>query len=86
MLYLTDPCAAFPFWLLFPTGRTKEDLASIVTFCPEFGEINKSEVSVEILFPDKRSSSLITKSVNPNGSILNSAISSNVRFATAVVK
>ena len=85
VLYLTDPCAAFPFSLLFPTGRTKEVLASMVIFCPEFGDNNKSATSVDIVFPDKRSSLLTTKSVNPNGSTCSSAISSNVRFATAVV-
>jgi len=86
VLYLTDPCAAFPFWLLFPTGRTKEELALITAFCPGFGWSTKSLVSVEIVFPDIRISLLITKSVNPNGSILTSEISSNVREETAVTE
>ena len=86
VLYLIDPCAAFPFSLLFPTGITKEVLESITAFCPEYGWKTKSLVSDDIVFPDKRIWLLTTKSVNPNGSIRTSEISSNVREETAVTK
>ena len=71
---------------MFPTGRTKEELALITAFCPAFGWISKSLVSDEIVFPDIRISLLITRSVNPNGSMRTSEISSNVREETAVTE
>ena len=59
---------------------------TIVSYQFRGGGYVLSLVSDEIVFPDIRISLLITRSVNPNGSMRTSEISSNVREETAVTK